>query len=86
VITIRIGKFGLQTILRLDAGDSNDFVYFPAMLYGIDQGDYLQQCARDQQRLPRMVLSNLYLPNLDGGLPLLTSLKEPASLFGTYPS
>jgi pimeloyl-ACP methyl ester carboxylesterase len=27
-------------ILRLDAGDSNDFIYFPAMLYGMQQGDY----------------------------------------------
>ena len=27
-------------ILRLDAGDSYDFVYFPALLYGIDKGDY----------------------------------------------
>ncbi|GAB2607435.1 alpha/beta hydrolase [Spirosoma areae] len=40
VISIPVGKFGLQTILRLDAGDSYDFVSFPAMLYGIDQGDY----------------------------------------------
>ncbi|WP_162388182.1 response regulator [Spirosoma endbachense] len=46
---------------------------------------YLQQCARDQQRLPQMVLNNLYLPNLDDGLHLLTSLKEPASFFRHLP-
>jgi pimeloyl-ACP methyl ester carboxylesterase len=39
-ISVPIGKFGLQFILRLDAGDSEDFVYFPALLYGIDKGDY----------------------------------------------
>ncbi len=27
-------------ILRLDVGDGNDFIYFPALLYGIDKGDY----------------------------------------------
>jgi pimeloyl-ACP methyl ester carboxylesterase len=45
--TIPIGKFGLQLILRLDAGDSHDFVYFPALLYGLKHGDYrlLQQYA-----------------------------------------
>ncbi|MBA4852528.1 alpha/beta fold hydrolase [Emticicia sp. BO119] len=40
VIHIPVGKFGLQLILRLDAGDSNDFIYFPAMLYGMEHGDY----------------------------------------------
>lgn len=40
VVQIPIGKFGLQLILRLDTGDSNDFIYFPAMLYGMEHGDY----------------------------------------------
>jgi pimeloyl-ACP methyl ester carboxylesterase len=40
VVTIPVGKFGLQMILRLDAGDSNDFIYFPALLYGIEKGDF----------------------------------------------
>jgi pimeloyl-ACP methyl ester carboxylesterase len=40
VIDIPVGKFGLQMILRLDAGDSYDFIYFPALLHGIDKGDY----------------------------------------------
>lgn len=40
IVTLPIGKFGLQFILRLDAGDSNDFIYFPALLYGIKNGDY----------------------------------------------
>ncbi|MBD2703900.1 alpha/beta fold hydrolase [Spirosoma sp. BT702] len=40
VVHVPIGKFGLQLILRLDTGDSNDFIYFPAMLYGMQQGDY----------------------------------------------
>jgi pimeloyl-ACP methyl ester carboxylesterase len=45
IIDIPVGKFGLQMILRLDAGDSYDFIYFPAILYGIEKGDYslLQQ-------------------------------------------
>lgn len=40
VVHVPVGKFGLQLILRLDTGDSNDFVYFPAMLYGMEHGDY----------------------------------------------
>ncbi len=40
MIDIPVGKFGLQMILRLDAGDSYDFVYFPALLYGIEKGNY----------------------------------------------
>jgi CheY-like chemotaxis protein len=32
-----------------------------------------------------MVLSNLYLPQLEDGLHLLTTLKEPASLFRHLP-
>lgn len=39
-IDVPVGKFGLQFILRLDAGDASDFVLFPAMLYGIDRGEY----------------------------------------------
>lgn len=39
-IDVPVGKFGLQFILRLDAGDASDFVLFPAMLYGMDNGDY----------------------------------------------
>jgi pimeloyl-ACP methyl ester carboxylesterase len=40
LVYITAGKFGLQMLLRLDAGDSNDFIYFPALLYGIEQGDF----------------------------------------------
>jgi hypothetical protein len=40
IVTLPIGKFGLQFILRFDTGDSNDFIYFPALLYGIKNGDY----------------------------------------------
>src|SRR5690606_26648156 len=40
IVTLPVDKFGLQLILRLDAGDSNDFIYFPALLYGIENGDY----------------------------------------------
>jgi pimeloyl-ACP methyl ester carboxylesterase len=39
-LEVQVGKFGLQLIIRLDAGDGNDFVFFPALLYGIEQGDY----------------------------------------------
>lgn len=47
IIQIPVGKFGLQLILRFDTGDSNDFILFPALLYGIENGDYrlLQQFA-----------------------------------------
>jgi DNA-binding response OmpR family regulator len=52
----------------------------PATAFG-----YLYQCVREKQRLPGMVLSNLYLPHLEDGLHLLTTLKEPASLFRHLP-
>lgn len=40
IVHVPVGKFGFQLILRLDTGDSNDFVYFPAMFYGMEHGDY----------------------------------------------
>jgi len=45
IVNVPVGEFGLQLILRLDASDTYDIVYFPALLYGIDKGDYtlLQQ-------------------------------------------
>lgn len=39
-VRLRIGKFGLQLVLRLDVGDRSDFVEFPALLYSIEKGDY----------------------------------------------
>ncbi len=39
-VPLRIGKFGLQLLLRLDVGDRSDFVEFPALLHAIDRGDY----------------------------------------------
>ena len=36
----KLGKFGLQALLRFDLGDGNDFVDFPRVLYKMDQGDF----------------------------------------------
>lgn len=39
-LEIKVGKFGLQTILMLDLGDTSDLPYFPAVIYSLAQGDY----------------------------------------------
>ncbi|AUD03442.1 response regulator [Spirosoma pollinicola] len=46
---------------------------------------YLQCCLIERQPLPRLILSNLYMPHLEDGLGLLTSLKEPSSSFRHLP-
>ena len=38
-MSLPIGPFGLQFILRLDIGDGNDFPVFPRLLHTIDRGD-----------------------------------------------
>lgn len=40
MVDVAVGKFGLQLIIRIDAGDGNDFPEFPALFYTIDRGDY----------------------------------------------
>jgi pimeloyl-ACP methyl ester carboxylesterase len=37
---IHLGRFGLQLILMIDLGDTNDLPFFPAMIYRMDRGDY----------------------------------------------
>jgi pimeloyl-ACP methyl ester carboxylesterase len=39
-VDIKIGKFGLQMIIRIDLGDSNDLPLFPAWFHTMDKGDY----------------------------------------------
>jgi pimeloyl-ACP methyl ester carboxylesterase len=40
-VNIRVGKIGLQWLMRLNMGnDARTFSVFPALLYTIDQGDY----------------------------------------------
>ena len=38
-IKVKVGKFGLQLVLRFDMGDASDLPVFPKLLYTIDQGD-----------------------------------------------
>ncbi|HVS03651.1 MAG TPA: alpha/beta fold hydrolase, partial [Thermoanaerobaculia bacterium] len=38
-VEVPVGREGLQLILTMDAGDGNDFPVFPALVYGLDQGD-----------------------------------------------
>jgi pimeloyl-ACP methyl ester carboxylesterase len=37
-VTLPLGRFGLEFLLRIDLGDGNDFPYFPALLWSLDQG------------------------------------------------
>lgn len=39
-VDIKVGKFGLQMIIRIDLGDTNDLPLFPAWVYTMDKGDY----------------------------------------------
>ena len=38
-VNLRVGKIGLQTLIRSDLSDTRAFVALPALLYTIDQGD-----------------------------------------------
>lgn len=40
MVDVPVSKFGLQMIVRIDAGDGNDFPEFPLLFYSIDRGDY----------------------------------------------
>jgi len=37
-VTLPLGRFGLEFLLRIDLGDGNDFPLFPALLWTLDQG------------------------------------------------
>ena len=39
-VDIKIGKYGLQMLIRFDVGDGNDFIDFPRWFYTMDKGDY----------------------------------------------
>lgn len=39
-ISLRVGKIGLQTLIRADLSDTRAFVGLPALLYTVNQGDY----------------------------------------------
>ncbi|HJQ68811.1 MAG TPA: alpha/beta hydrolase [Blastocatellia bacterium] len=39
-VDLKVGKFGLQFVLLIDLGDTNDLPIFPALFYTIDRGDY----------------------------------------------
>jgi pimeloyl-ACP methyl ester carboxylesterase len=37
-VTLPLGRFGLEFLLRIDLGDGHDFPLFPALLWTLDQG------------------------------------------------
>ncbi|MEZ0539556.1 response regulator [Fibrella arboris] len=45
----------------------------------------LEQTVAAGKPLPRLVLTNLYMPKLEDGLNFLTSLQEPGSAYQTVP-
>ncbi|GAB2524819.1 response regulator [Spirosoma aerophilum] len=46
---------------------------------------HLQACLVDQRLLPRMILMDLYMPNVEDGLALLNTLKAPDSRLSHLP-
>jgi pimeloyl-ACP methyl ester carboxylesterase len=39
-VKIKVGKIGLQWLVRISMNDARSYSWFPALLYTIDQGDY----------------------------------------------
>lgn len=48
-VNLRIGRIGLQTLIRGDLKDARAFASLPALLYTIDQGDYSILARRIEQ-------------------------------------
>ena len=38
-VDVKVGKYGLQLLVRFDIGDGNDFPDFPRLFYTLDKGD-----------------------------------------------
>ncbi len=61
--TVKVGKFGLDYILKRDLGDANDIVYFPRLLHSIAYGDgsalkyYVEKRYKDFFGIPAMMVS-----------------------------
>ena len=60
---VKVGKFGLDYILKRDLGDANDIPYFPRVLYSIAHGNgealqyYVEKRFKEFMGIPGMMLS-----------------------------
>lgn len=60
---VKVGKFGLDFILKRDMGDASDIPVFPKLLNSIDQGDYsilkifIEKRYKEFLAIPAMMLS-----------------------------
>ena len=53
---VRVGKFALQVIVGIDAGDSKDIASFPALYHSISKGDYTLLAQRVQSLQDRITV------------------------------
>jgi pimeloyl-ACP methyl ester carboxylesterase len=87
-IDVKVGKFGLQMILRFDIGDASDLPVFPKLLHSIDQGDPTLLTWFVQKRYGMLLRNNVMSAMTDaasGASPArLAMIEEQAeqSLFG----
>lgn len=58
-MSVKVGRFGFQMILRFDIGDASDLSVFPRLLYSIDQGDPTLLQWFVQKRFPNLLGTNL---------------------------
>jgi pimeloyl-ACP methyl ester carboxylesterase len=63
---VKVGRWGLDMILRMDIGDASDLPVFPRLLYSIDQGDSTILRAFVQKRVPVFASMNAMATITDG--------------------
>jgi pimeloyl-ACP methyl ester carboxylesterase len=68
-VDLKVGKFGLQFIIRMDLGDTNDLPVFPALFYTIDRGDYSIFARFLEKRYAQF----------GGGVPIMSMVMDAAS-------
>jgi pimeloyl-ACP methyl ester carboxylesterase len=68
-VDLKVGKFGLQFIIRMDLGDTNDLPIFPALFYTIDRGDYSIFARFLEKRYAQF----------GGGVPIMSFVMDAAS-------
>ncbi len=68
-VDLKVGKFGLQFIIRMDLGDASDLPIFPALFHTIDRGDYSIFARFLEKRYAQF----------GGGVPIMSFVMDAAS-------
>ncbi len=87
-VTLPVGPFGLDLILRLDIGDASDIPVFPRLLHSIDQGDtrllrwFVQKRAGFTAGIPAMSFMTDAASGASASRLALIAREAPRSRFG----